>query len=75
MKDESNTPKPQTTPFLFHFSPPCSKHPPTPYIFQNTLAWVSLLAVSCLRHGSSVISSDSKMRKARVNAFVLCATV
>lgn len=33
------------------------------------------LAVSCLQHGSSAIRSDSKMRKARVSAFVLCATV
>lgn len=44
------------------FTFPAAEPPPTP-VFQNTLSWVSLLAVSWLQHGSSVISSDSRMRK------------
>lgn len=46
-----------------------------PSTSQNTLVWVSFLSVSWLQHGSSVISSDCKMKKARVGAFVLCTTV
>lgn len=69
MKDESSTPIHQPTP-CYH------PHPPTPHHnLQITLAWVSLLAASWLHRGSSVISSDCTMRKTRVNAFVLCATV
>lgn len=56
--------------------PPNFSFPLIPILyFPEYISMGLQLAVSCLQHGSSAIRSDSKMRKARVSAFVLCATV